>query len=349
MGILTEKFPPLQKYRLYLSRLQKEKENEAKPSFGGIKHSDISSKDPRVSFGLQNSTNIHQNDVLNGSYRVSGNNLLLHNVDPSSREDDLRSIVSEPVVEAKGPAVNLSDSQKTKSSQMGFNHSFAPLESEVNFAAFDSSIPAKYSWGEVSEIQFRQEHKPFIHLENGFSKMPLPDPLHQVQVDPIQSIQSKPSTAERGLSAPIKSKSPYPEYEGNQVSHVSPNIGSIGSLPLNSKCQMVNHQSFEPIYTSTSTMTTQGSHLSSTTDLECSQRTLTFGNGSSLATFDDDLQVLLQGDYFGDGVRNVGFSDYIDPWLINEVPAYLYDSLRFGYENSYDPTEYAIMDQSLLT
>ncbi|PON42351.1 Two-component response regulator [Parasponia andersonii] len=342
----------LQKYRLYLSRLQKEKENEAKIPYGGIKHTDVSPKDPPVSFGLQNSTNTHQSDVLNGSYRISGNNLLVQNLDPSSREDDLRSIVLEPVVEAKGPEANLPDCQKATSSQMGFNHSFSPLDSEVKFAAFDSSIPAKYSWGEVSEIQFRQEQKPLIHLENGFNKLPPPDALHQVHADPIQSISSissKPSIAERVLSGPLKSKPPYPEYGGNQVSHVSPNISSIDSLPLTSKCHMVNHQVFEPIYTTTSTLTTQGSHLSCTADLESAQKNFVVGNVSSLASFDDDLQVLFQGDYFGDGVRNVGFSDYIDPWLINEVPAHLYDSLRFGYENAYDPTECAIIDQSLLT
>ncbi|XP_030496488.2 two-component response regulator ARR11 [Cannabis sativa] len=341
----------LQKYRLYLSRLQKEKESDGKTSFGGLNHSDVPLKDPPVSFGLQSSSSIHQNDVLNGSYRICGGNLLLQNVDSSSHEDDLRSIVSEPVVEAKAPAVSLSDSHKNNSSKMSFNHSFVPLESEVNFAAFESGIPAKYSWCEVSEIQFGQEHKPLIHLENGFTKLPLPDSLHQVHAEPVQSnpsISSKPSSAEKALSGPVESKAPYPEYGSNEVSHISPNISTISTLPLTSKSQMVNHQAFEPIYTSSSTLTTQGSNLCSTTDLESVQRNLTFASGSSLATFDEDLQVLFQGDCFGEEVRNVEFSDYVDPWPMNEVPAHLYDSLRFGYENSYDP-EYAIIDQSLLT
>ncbi|KAL7233310.1 hypothetical protein ACSBR1_017023 [Camellia fascicularis] len=39
-----------EKYRLYLSRLQKE--NELKASFGGVKQSDLSSRDAAASLGL---------------------------------------------------------------------------------------------------------------------------------------------------------------------------------------------------------------------------------------------------------------------------------------------------------
>ena len=346
---------PVQKYRLYLSRLQREKENDSKSSFGGLKHPDAPPKEPPGSFSLQNSTNTHKNDVANGSYRFPGNSLLPRSVNHSSLEDDLKEIVSEPVTEPeRASSINLVDSHKAKSTQTSFNHCFKALESDVTFEAFGSTITTKYSWGEAPEIQFRQDHKPLLHLQNSFNKLPLPDPLPQVHVDPIQSITSistKPSTAERGPSAPIKGTKPlYPEYG---ISHLSPNVSSIESLPITSKCHMVNHQAIEPIYTTTSSMTVQASHLSWTADLEAYQRSpFTFGSGSSLAAFGDDLQFFLQGDYNGDflGVRNVGFPDLPDLGLASDIPIHLYDSLRFGFEYPYDPTtEYATIDQSLLT
>ncbi|PQM38794.1 two-component response regulator ARR11 [Prunus yedoensis var. nudiflora] len=185
----------LQKYRLYLSRLQKE--NDIKSSFGGTKHSDYSSKDLQGILSVQNSINIQQNDVAHGSYRFSGNTLVAQNADPKSNEGDIKGIASEPVAEPKkGTTSNIPDSQKTRSSQMDFNssytetkkglvgnvphsqkirssqmcvnHSFASVESEVNLTAFDSTIPATYSW---NQIQLEKEHKPLIQLNNGFTSL----------------------------------------------------------------------------------------------------------------------------------------------------------------------------------
>ncbi|KAK4423909.1 Two-component response regulator ORR26 [Sesamum alatum] len=61
----------LQKYRLYLSRLQKE--NELKATFGGTKNSDISSKDPTGNVCLQtsiaqNATTVQQNILAKESF-----------------------------------------------------------------------------------------------------------------------------------------------------------------------------------------------------------------------------------------------------------------------------------------
>lgn len=336
----------MQKYRLYLSRLQKEKENETKSGFAGMKHSEVSPKDPPGSFSLHNSTtSIHQSDVVNSSYIFPGNNLLPRS--SSSHEDDLKSIISEPVMEAP---VNLPDSHKTKNTQMGgFNQTFQPLQSEVNFAAFNPSIPTKSYLGEVSDVQLRQEHKPLVHLENGFSKLPLPDPLSHAHADPLQSV---PSTAEIGLPGPTKSKPPCPEYGINQIGHISLKASIVDSFPLSSKNNILNYQALEPIYTCTSPLTTQASYLSRTVDMESAQRNvLNLGSGSSLsalASFEDDLQLLLQGEYYGNplGIRSVGLLDYCDAGLINEVPIHSYDSVRFGYDYPCDLAEYALIDQA---
>ncbi|KAL5552694.1 hypothetical protein UlMin_040095 [Ulmus minor] len=347
----------LQKYRLYLSRLQKDRENDQTKPYGGMKHPDITPKDPPGSFGLHNSATL-QNDVANGSYRFSSNNLIVSSIDPSSREDDLKSIVSEPTPEPKRPSGKLPDSKKIKTIQMGFNNSFASQESDVNFRAFDSTIPTKSTWNEVSAVQFNKEQKPSLQLENGFNKLPLPDPLHYIHVDQlpsIPSINSKQSSAERSINGPSISKPSFPEFGSNQASHLSPlNVSSSGSFPPNTECQMVNHQTMEPIYTSASTLiTTQGlsNQSCNVADLESTPRNLTSGSGSALAAFDDDFRLFFQGDYSATnlGVQNVDFLDYNGEGLIDGVPFHLYDLLRFGSEYLYDPTEYALVDQSLLT
>lgn len=347
MRILILKFSPLQKYRLYLSRLQKEKENDLKSSFVAMKHNDP--KDPQGSFGLQNLMNTHQNDVVNGGYKFSVNNVLVQNVDPTNHESE--SIVSEPTTEPKrASASRLPDPLKTKNSQMVFNHSFAPLESEVNLTAFGSTIPTNYSWSEVPDIQFKQEHKPLIQPENGFSKLPVLDPPPHIHVDQLQSIpsiSSKPTTIERGITGPIKSKPQNIEYGSNQVNCVSSTVSTIDSFQI--RPDMANHQPLEPIYTNSSSMKTQIFNLSCLTDLESTQRTQTLGNGSPYVSFDDELPVLFQNDCYGMnlGLHNVEFSEYNAAGLINEVPSHLCDSLRIGYEYPCDPTEYSVIDQGL--
>lgn len=367
----------LQKYRLYLSRLQKE--NDIKSSFGGTKHSDYSSKDLQGILSVQNSINIQQNDVAHGSYRFSGNNLVAQNADPKSNEGDIKGIVSEPVAEPKkGTTGNIPDSQKTRSSQMDFNssyaetkkglvgnvpdsqkirssqmrvnHSFASVESEVNLTAFDSTIPATYSW---NQIQLEKEHKPLIQLNNGFSKPPLPGPQHHFQADQLQSIpsiSSRPSIPGGDVTGSSKSKPLYSEYTNHHGSRVSPTrsttISATDSFPGQTKSCVVDHQVSETVSTSTSNMKNQGINLS--TDLESAHRNLILGSTSPFASLDDEFQICwYQGDCYGMNLelQNVEFSEYTDPTHVTEVPAHLYDALRFEYPC--DPSEYSVLDQGL--
>lgn len=349
MRFLILKFPPLQKYRLYLSRLQKEKENDLKSSFGGMKHSDPSPKDPSGSFGLKPVTT-HQNDVANGSYRYSVSNLLVQNLDPSNNLEG-ESIVSEPTAEPRRASTShLPDPHRNKNSQMVFNHSFASLESEVNLTAFNSTIPTNYSWSEVPEMEFKQEHKPLIPLENGFSKLPLHDQPHHSHVDQLQSISSissKPSSVDRGITGTFNIRPQNGEYGSSQVNCVTSTVSTSDSSQT--KTNMENHQALEPIYTGTCSMKTQGFNQTRITDLESTQRNQTLGNGSPFVSFDNELQVLSQGDCYGMnlGLHNVEFPEYNAPGHIDEVPFHLYDSLRPGYEYLCDTTEYSVIDQGL--
>ncbi|XP_068331849.1 two-component response regulator ARR11-like [Pyrus communis] len=351
----------LQKYRLYLSRLQKE--NELKSSCGGMKHSDYSSKDAQGSFGLQNSISIQQSDVAHGSFKVSGDNLVSQRVGTKSHESDIEGIVSEPMAEPKkGLIGNVPDSQNIRTPQVRPSHSIASVESEVDFTEFESAIPTKYSW---NEIQLNKKQKPLIQLNSGFNKPPLPGPHSHFQVNKpplpgphshfqvdqvqsIPSISSRPSITEEDVTGPAKSKPSYSECINTQGSHVSPTISATDSFPDQIKSCLVNHQVSEAISTSTANMEYQGFNLNCITDLESAQRNLIVGSASPFASLDDGFQICwYQGDCYGMnlGLQDIEFPEYNDPALVSEVPAHLYDALRFDYPS--EPSEYSVIGQGL--
>jgi len=333
-----------QKYRLYLSRLQKE--NDLKASFGGIKLSDLPSKDPAGSFGVQSSINGNQNDVPNGRGQFSGDNFFAQDVDTKNHEGDLKRVVSESTDTKRTLTADLPDPQETRSSQMSFDHSFASLDSEVNYTA----IPAQYSWSEAP--QFKEEHKPLLQLEDGFSQLP-PSGLHHIQIDPLQSassITSGLSVTGREICGPEKIKPLYAQFNSNHVSLLSPKESSIDSFPVQSKSHMVKHQSFEPISTAISGMKPQGFNLSCITDFESCQRNLISATDTTFAPFNEDLTVCwLEGDCHSMNIEfpNVEFTDYTDPGFIAEFPIYLCDTLTSDNECPFDTPEYPIVDQGL--
>ncbi|KAG2707980.1 hypothetical protein I3843_05G156000 [Carya illinoinensis] len=334
----------LQKYRLYLSRLQKE--SDLKASFGGIKHPDMHLKDPAGSFGLQSSINTNQNDVANGRFQFSAHKLFGQDVNVKIQEGDLKGIFSEHMPDTKKTLnADNPDPQET-SSHMSFDHSFATLGSEVNYEAFDCHI-----WNEAPKIELKREHKPLLQLEDGFSQLPPCAPEHHVKTDklhPVPSVTSGLSLTARDVSGPIKNEPLYAEYQGNRVSHVSPKKCAIESFPIQSKGHMVvNHQSYEPVSTAISSMKPQGFNLSCITDFDYCQRNLK-ASDSTLAPF-NETACLLQGDFHNKyfGLPNIEFTDCNDPSFIAEIPVHWYDTLTSDYECPLDPTEYSIFDQGL--
>ncbi|XVF02648.1 hypothetical protein REPUB_Repub04eG0192400 [Reevesia pubescens] len=328
----------LQKYRLYLSRLQKE--SDIKNSFG-MKHSDPPSKDSTASFGLHNSMNVIQDDVSNGTYSFSVSNSLAPNVDLKGHEGDRKGITSVPVAEP--------DPHKAKSSQISFNHSLGSVDSGVNFASFSSTNPAQYSW---SEIQFKQECEP-LQLENGFSQLPLPGSQHHIHTEylqPATSVNSGPPiTAKEASSSRIEVKPLFDDYRSNHVKYLRP-TEAVDLFPVQTKSQMLNNQVFEPISATTSSIKSQDISLNRLTDLEFAQRNLNGGVGVPYASFTEDLQVCwLQGDYYAMsfGLQDFDRTEYNDPALIAEIPFHLYDAPRSDHEHLFDPTEYSAIDQGL--
>ncbi|KAI9168864.1 hypothetical protein LWI28_003025 [Acer negundo] len=327
----------LQKYRLYLSRLQKD-DNELTTSAGGIKHTD-SSKDSAGGFGLQNSMNIHHNDVSTGSYGFSGSKSFVQNLNPKSLDCEKKGIVSEPITEPKRALiVDIPNPCKVRSSQIGFESSFASLGgSQVDFTAFGSTtIPTRYSWSDVPEVLFRHESKS-TELEDGFSQLPPSRSQHHIQADhikPVPSISSSSSAADRS----------------NHANHATSTESAIDPLPVQTKnhISITNHQAFDPLSTTALSMKSQGFNLSCISDLESTQRNISSGIETLLPSLDEDLKFCwLQGDYLAMNLGLQDFPEYYDPGIVSEVPIHLYDALRHDYDNPCDPTEYPLIEQGL--
>ncbi|GLT38371.1 hypothetical protein SLA2020_126270 [Shorea laevis] len=334
----------LQKYRLYLGRLQKE--NDAKSSLIGTKHADSPPKDSTGIFEHKNSTNMHQNDVLGGSYGFPVGNSLVQSVDVRGHEGDHKRNASVPEAHMKGTlSVDLPGPHKAKSSQTCFDDSFAPIDSGMNYTSFDHPIPSGYSLSEIAEIHFKQESK-LLDLENCFNQLPLPDPRHHIQTEYLQSgppISSGLSMTKREASSSIEAKPSYDEYNrGNHIKH-------FDSFPVQMS-QSLNSQVFEPISATISNMKSQGFNLNCLTDWEWEsvQRNIYWEVEAPFAP-------VLQGDCYAMtlGLQNIDFTEYsdfteyIDPTPFAKVPSHLYDALSFDYEHLFDSIECPVINQGL--
>ncbi|XP_050206298.1 two-component response regulator ARR11 [Mercurialis annua] len=330
----------LQKYRLYLSRLQKD--NDTKTSVGGIKHSDSPLGDSAFSFSTQNSINLQKNDISNDSYGYSTGNLFVHNSEPRSREIERKGIASKNTAEnRRAITVDVPDPCKRRSLQMEFRPAFTSPRSEVNFTAVDSNFPTQYPWCEIPQI--KQEPKP-LHLDDGFRQLPLPGPPLHIQAkypQPAQAIISCSSITD--IVKPV-----YDECRRN-ANHESRARREIDTSHIQTKAYTPSRQAFEPISTSTSSIKNQGfpKGISSS---ESVQKGLNWGM-SPLPTMDDSFQPCwVENDCYTTnvGLQNVEFPENYEPGLIADVPLSLYDALRFDYETTpYDPAEYSLMEQGL--
>ncbi|KAF6165318.1 hypothetical protein GIB67_018762 [Kingdonia uniflora] len=169
----------LQKYRLYLSRLQKQ--NEPNSSFGMIKQPDITSKDSPANFDLQNLIMVHQNNASSRSFEYSGNKILLEDIGPED-QGDLKSIISFGSVTKpqKNLTGDVSYSRKVSNGpQVAISHSSGSLRPDVKFSSFGSAVAQQHSWSkDIPEMQIsrqpKQENELLINTHN---RMPSPQYL----------------------------------------------------------------------------------------------------------------------------------------------------------------------------
>ncbi|KZV17794.1 hypothetical protein F511_01603 [Dorcoceras hygrometricum] len=146
----------LQKYRLYLSRLQKE--NELKIALAGAKNSATTSKDPAENVCLENSnTQIHTN--------------LMPNIDVNGK-----GILSMPMGDCKNSLFgDAKEASKGTPSRNSCDSDVKP-EHKIHLVQYSS-------------LQFKQEHNLQFQPEKGFDHMMSP-----IQVDSLESIFNRNGT-----------------------------------------------------------------------------------------------------------------------------------------------------------
>ncbi|XP_047962301.1 two-component response regulator ORR26-like [Salvia hispanica] len=134
----------LQKYRLYLSRLQKE--NELRTTLGGTMHSDLSPKDAAAGPGNASLQTL--------ATKSSKQNISVHHDDPRNCEGIAKASPT-PMAEAK--AAEISDLAKSSTSSISFDRPFV----QSSDAKSEPTIQVQYSWSAgAPPLQFKPEQKP---------------------------------------------------------------------------------------------------------------------------------------------------------------------------------------------
>ncbi|KAL0447207.1 UNVERIFIED_CONTAM: Two-component response regulator ORR26 [Sesamum latifolium] len=338
----------LQKYRLYLSRLQKE--NELKATFGGTKNSDISSKDPTGNVCLQNSiaqnaTTVQQNILAKESYAVSGQKIVIHNDEPKICEGSGKVISSMPTTESKKALVgDTADLAKSSTSRISFNHSFGPLDSDVKS---EPKIQAEYSWStEVPSFQFKQEHTARFHSEHRFDHLPLP--MHNIQVDSLErSLAHNPGTSSKESDTPAQAGLNNRRNQG--IKNVTEVENTAALFSVQPESHLTDCHAIDPIQSSMWNSKNHCLQQNLFDDLQSSQRNLLAGTGSALRLWGEEFNdYSSQGDFYPPNtlLGNIEPFGYSNHELIADVPPNLYESLKLGSEYLTDPVEYPI-DQGL--
>ncbi|KAK9119949.1 hypothetical protein Scep_018042 [Stephania cephalantha] len=169
----------LQKYRLYLSRLQKQ--NEPKTSFCSTRQSEITSKDSPKSFDLHDSMMKQQNQTASCSFRYSSKEVLIQDMAPEILEDNSMFSFSPSTKCTKVLNSDISYPLKsTCGSRSGITNSFISPAIDGNFTPFQSQ---KQSRGEeTSMLQFIRQPKEDQDMQrHGY--LPLPSQQSHVQAD----------------------------------------------------------------------------------------------------------------------------------------------------------------------
>ncbi|XAR64459.1 hypothetical protein NMG60_11024817 [Bertholletia excelsa] len=317
----------LQKYRLYLSRL--EKENELKASFGGMKRSESPPKYPDGrSPGLQNSVNIQRNGAATGIYGVSGNINLVRNVDPTVHDSDMKGGVSLPAIEP----------HKAMTRDI-------PEAKRAPFAT--STFPKTYSWRNVPKIQFKQEHSTEVQVGNSFNHPPLPgghDHVRDNLVNPPPSISPRPLNREREKMAHAEIKPSYANCRSHQVRQVAPIVNASELIP-----QTTSFHALGPILSTTLNMKNLSSNQIILNESESEQKNLSLGSWPAFASSEEELLTcLLQGDFYTQNARlhEEAFT-HNRPEVFAETPSYSHDPLRLDFEYPWESMECPVIDQAL--
>ncbi|XP_058093801.1 two-component response regulator ORR26 isoform X2 [Magnolia sinica] len=326
----------LQKYRLYLSRLQKQ--GESNSSLCG-KQLDLSSKDTPGKFGVQCSTIAQQHNSAN-SFGYSGNKSFVQDAVPEINEDHLKSMVSfVPVTEAKR---TLTCDVPVAQQQQSWN-------GEVSASGN----------GELSVMQLmrhpKRDHEHYLPLEEGYPRLPLPTQQHHIQIECVRSPPSANARSyitDRDKTGPSEVKPLCSDYKSNHVRNVSPVACAIDSFSLPLEHDIVKPQGFKQLPIMSAFLSTQHHDLDRNciNSRNCPQN-LTLKNSPFGASSSENLR---RCSFQGFGcledveLNNLAFFDCADSTAsVAELQSYLYDELGSSCDYQCESMEYPIIGEGL--
>ncbi|XP_011087104.1 two-component response regulator ORR26 [Sesamum indicum] len=297
----------LQKYRLYLSRMQEE--NKLKAVSGGLKFSDIYSKEPAGNVCLQSSISRNSLTVPQNVVYVHEKEIMIHNHDAKICNANVKGVLSVATEPKTALSADMTDTPLSSNLRMSSNHSFGPLPSEVRP---ESKIDAQYSWsGGVPSFQFKQETRPHFQSEQLFDHLPLPMP--QLQAD---SVSHNSTSSSRETDKPIEPNINL--YYAQNRSHVKvENSAALFSVQP------------EPFPCSVWGTTNYSLEQNLYDNMESSQKNLIAGIGSALRLSDEEF-ISYQNDFSppDPGLVNTESVDFSNQGLIVDAP-YFHNSVNF--------------------
>lgn len=372
----------LQKYRLYLSRLQKE--NELKASFSGTKQSELSPKDLAGNVSLQNpvtknSSCLKPNIRADENYAVSGHKIPVHHDEPKISEGNIKGNISMPMTEPKTALPGeMNDLAKTSTASISFDHSFRPLNSDVKS---EPKIQVQYSWragvpplqfkpehkphggappvsfkqepkpqGGVPPLQFKNDHKLVFSTEQRFDHLPLL--MHHIQVDSVETslnCGTESKASDKPTHAGIDPL--YSKITRSQPSEKVTIVESTAALfSVQPESHLTDCHAIDPMPSSTWNTKNLSLDQNLFADPEPWQRNVLLGTGSALRLWEEEFSGYSpQTDLYPPNPY-LGTADsfsYSNQELITDVPSHLYDSLKFNPEFPIDPVEYPVIDQGV--
>ncbi|XP_010932292.1 two-component response regulator ORR26 isoform X1 [Elaeis guineensis] len=355
----------LQKYRLYLSRLQKQNEGR---NFGGNMQSDFSSKDVTANFDLHSSTQMQQNGA-SSKYIYTNQKIPAQVIVPDGCADDFKNVVSLQVMDSKQALLSdVSDSQKVNSvSQLGVLLSFKEMMPIVDMKPLEPAISRHQSWnGGIPVMQFMQypkhNHKRCSLLED-YSCLPKPDQEHQVFADHVHtppSVISVTCNTEDDMCSVSELKPVHTNQKSSHIKPISPVPFMTNPVSVQVDSGLSNTQDYSGLSNTQDFGATCGKDGSTNqkdhyNDQTCSgwippPLQLSLTNETDLVSLPEQLQLCsLQGIgcFENVGLNNMEIFQYNDSTSAIEVHGNWYDSLEFNCDYLYDSADYPIVDECL--
>ncbi|XP_072999229.1 two-component response regulator ORR26-like isoform X1 [Typha latifolia] len=339
----------LQKYRLYLSRLQKQ---EGK-CFGGNGESDYSSKNP--SEKLDPCSPIRKNNAGNG-YLCTSQQFQTQGAIPDTQLDKFKSIASSPVPDNKKALKStVPDSQKVNSvSQLGVVLCFKDMMADVNGKSSESVIskPQSCDGGApmMQLMQYPQQNYESCSLLEDYTCPPRPDqnltaPDHLNTPSSVISISCNVEKDIRDLS---DVKPVLTDY----IKNISPLSCTYDSVSLQVKHGIVSSKDIGSTFNIDGLPNIKGCYSDETNNQGHvpPPGVLSLINGTDLVSFPEDMQVRsLQGIGCFDNValNSMEIFQYNDLAPLSEVQSNWYDGLEFNGDYLSELMDYPFTDECL--